>query len=59
MNNLPQDPFILLSFVNMRLRDEYADLDDLCSSLDVDKKELEDTLASAGFTYDSSTRQFR
>ena len=29
---LPQDPVILLSYVNTQLRDHYASLDDLCKS---------------------------
>jgi len=32
---LPKDPYILLSFLNARLRDQYADLEDLCASLAV------------------------
>lgn len=34
---LPKDPYILLSFLNARLRDQYADLEDLCASLDADR----------------------
>ena len=33
---LPRDPYILFSFVNARLRDQCADLEDLCASLYVD-----------------------
>ena len=33
---IPKDPAILLSFVNMKLRDSYSSLDDLCADLDVD-----------------------
>ena len=32
---LPQDPAMLLSYVNMKLRDQYASLDDLCDDLDI------------------------
>ena len=35
---LPKDPYILLSFLNARLRDQYADLEDLCASLDADER---------------------
>ncbi len=35
---LPKDPYILLSFLNARLRDQYADLEDLCASLDADEQ---------------------
>ena len=31
---LPKDPVMLLSAVNMKLRDEYASLDALCDDLD-------------------------
>ena len=37
---LPQDPMILLSYVNTKLRDEYASLDELCAALDADREEL-------------------
>jgi hypothetical protein len=56
---LPQDPYMLLSVVNTKLRDEFSDLDDLCSSLDVDRGRLEEKLAQAGFTYEKSVNQFR
>lgn len=56
---LPRDPMILLSTVNMKLRDEYADLDDLCAALDADREEVEETLSAAGFQYDPEQNQFR
>lgn len=56
---LPTDPFILLSFVNMKLRDEYPGLDELCASLDIKRDELERKLAEAGFTYVPAANQFR
>ena len=40
---IPKDPFILLSYINTKLRDEYSSLEDLCDSLDIDQKQLEDT----------------
>ena len=39
---LPQDPVILLSVVNARLRDLYPDLDELCHSEDADRAQLEE-----------------
>ncbi|MBP5330337.1 MAG: DUF4250 domain-containing protein [Lachnospiraceae bacterium] len=56
---LPEDPIILLSFVNMRLRDEYSDLDDLCDSLDIDKSELTEKLEKAGYRYDAENHCFK
>ena len=59
MTNLPKDPFILLSYVNQKLRDEYADMDALCEDLELDRPGLEEGLAAAGFAYDETRRQFR
>ena len=55
---LPQDPMILLSYVNTKLRDEYASLDELCAALDADRAELESTLAGLGYHYSPSRNQF-
>ena len=55
---LPQDPVILLSYVNTQLRDHYASPDDLCKSLGADRQALEETLAKIDYTYDKNTNQF-
>lgn len=55
---LPSDPFILLSVVNTKLRDQYSDLDHLCEDLDEDKNRLVQTLAGVGYIYDRSQNQF-
>ena len=54
---LPQDPYILLSYVNTKLRDEYDSLDALCDGLDTDPEELTGKLA--GYAYDPDTNQFK
>lgn len=56
---LPQDPFMLLSVVNTKLRDEYSSLDELCSSLGIDRSDLESKLHDAGFDYMPEINQFR
>ena len=56
---LPNDPMILLSVVNTKLRDEYSSLDALCDDLDADREELEKKLAAAGYRYDEHMNQFR
>ena len=58
MENLPQDPFILFSYINTKLRDNYASLDILCEDLDVDKDELVKKLATIGMVYDTSLNKF-
>lgn len=60
MDHLPRDPFMLLSAVNMLLRDgEYDSLSDLCSALDADEDDLCYTLAREGYAYVPDQRQFR
>lgn len=56
---LPADTNILLSIVNMKLRDSYSDIDELCASEDIDKTELISRLHSAGFEYIPGANQFR
>lgn len=56
---LPQDPYILLSLANTKLRDGCRDLDALCDALDADKALLTQTLAGAGYAYDGETNQFK
>ena len=56
---LPSDPAMLLSFVNMKLRDEYPDLDELCADLDISKEYLTGVLEKAGYHYDSEQNRFR
>lgn len=58
MSTYPKDPMILLSWTNMKLRDFYSDLDDLCQSLDIDRNELETLLETAGYTYDRQQNRF-
>ena len=55
---LPKDPAMLLSFVNMKLRDFYKDLDELCIQLETDRKELEERLAGIDYHYDRERNQF-
>lgn len=59
MYNLPNDPIMLLSLINMKLRDFYPSLDDLCNDLEIDKDELERKLANAGFEYMQDSNSFR
>ena len=56
---LPKDPYILLSFINTKLRDEYPSLDQLCAALDGSEAEIRDTLAGAGYAYDPDANQFK
>jgi hypothetical protein len=53
------DVNMLLSLVNIQLRDHYADLDDLCRAQDIDRAALEARLASGDFHYQAQQKQFR
>ena len=55
---LPKDPFMLLSMINMKLRDQYPSLDALCDDLDVCKAEIEETLEKAGYKYSQDQNAF-
>jgi hypothetical protein len=56
---LPRDPHLLYSLVNMKLRNEFVDLDDLARGLEVEREEVERHLAAAGYRYDAAINQFR
>lgn len=57
-DNLPNDPILLLSVVNTKLRDFYKDLDTLCQEMSVDKTELIERLADIDYEYDETRNQF-
>lgn len=50
---------MLLSMINMKLRDEYNSLAELCAAEDIDQDLLESRLKSAGFDYMPTVNQFR
>lgn len=56
--NLPEDPVMLLSFVNTKLRDQYASLDALCDDLDAPRAALEDRLGEIGYFYNAKENRF-
>ena len=55
---IPKDPVMLLSFVNLKLRDYYSSLDDMCDGLDVSKQEITEKLAQIDYHYDAGRNQF-
>ena len=56
--SLPKDPFMLLSFINTKLRDDFSSLDELCKSLSVDKNDIIDTLKKIDYIYDKDKNSF-
>ena len=55
---LPNDPIMLLSFVNMKLRDQYPSLDALCEDMDADKEQILRMLSEVGYEYNQEVNQF-
>lgn len=59
MDILPKDPVMLMSFVNMKLRDEFRTLEDLCDTYGIDMTRLKATMEASGFEWMPGIRQFR
>ena len=58
MISLPNDPMILLSVINMKLRDSYSGLEELCEDMEVDREMIEKKLEQIDYRYDEETNQF-
>ena len=56
---LPKDPYALLSYVNLKLRDYYSNLDELCKKENIDLEKLIDKLKEIDYYYDSNLNQFK
>ena len=56
---LPQDPDMLFSMINMKLRDQYASLDELCEEEDIDPASVLVKLNGAGYEYDEAHNCFQ
>jgi hypothetical protein len=57
--SLPKDPYMLLSYVNTKLRDEYASLSEFADQEEIDLNGLIKVLAAIDYHYDENLRQFR
>ena len=57
--SLPKDKFMLLSYVNTLLRDNYSSLDELCAVLGEDKEVMIESLAEIGYTYFREANTFK
>ena len=56
---LPNDPVMLLSVINMKLRDTYSSLESLCDDMDVSQVEIEEKLKKINYEYDKESNQFK
>ena len=55
---IPNDPVMLLSYINAKLRDNYKTLDELCDDMDIDETGLREKLETIDYFYDTKTNQF-
>ena len=55
---LPNDPYMLFSAVNMKLRDSGATLGELCEEEDISAEEVKAKLLKIGYVYDETRRTF-
>ena len=55
---LPSDPAMLLSVINLKLRDFYPSLNELCKDLDENEDEIKEILATIGYHYDVKQNRY-
>ena len=59
---IPQDPIMLLSYINTQLRDNYSSLEALAEGLYISKEEADsivEKLRACGYEYDEDLNKFR
>lgn len=60
MDRLPKDPFMLVSSINMLLRDnEFNSLEELCAYFEREVEEVKEELKVCGYVYDEDQRQVK
>lgn len=55
---MPEDPMMLLSYVNTQLRDFYPDFAAFCADRGVSAQEVEEKLRSIDYEYDEKSNRF-
>lgn len=55
---IPKDPYMLLSWVNMKLRDSYPTLEELGYAEGADPEEIVRKLDAAGYSYSENENRF-
>ena len=55
---IPQDPMILVSWLNTQLRDHYASLELLCEDLQLSQSDISRKLAALGYAYAPAHNRF-
>lgn len=55
---IPSDPVMLLSYMNLKLRDFYPSLQAFCEDTDEDMEKIKDKLSQIDYHYDEEKNQF-
>ena len=61
MENMPKDPVMLLSFVNMKLRDNYSSKEQMMEDMSLsedDWRKIEERLSSIDYHYQKDMNKF-
>ena len=58
MTDYPKDPMMLMSWVNMKLRDFYPDLETMCEDLGIAPEDIIGRLEAAGYEYNRELNKF-
>ncbi|MFI3177143.1 MAG: DUF4250 domain-containing protein [Eubacteriales bacterium] len=56
---IPKDPVMLLSYLNVKLRDEYDSLGQLCEDLQIEEQEIVKAMCQIDYSYDQEHNQFK
>lgn len=58
MSAIPKDPVMLLSFINLKLRDYYPSFEALCDHEELEPEAIAKTLGGIGYHYDAAANRF-
>ncbi|MBQ4058756.1 MAG: DUF4250 domain-containing protein [Lachnospiraceae bacterium] len=58
MANIPNDPMMLLSYINTKLRDDYSNLQLLCDDLELNVEDITSKLSSIDYSYNQELNRF-
>lgn len=56
---ISMDPNILVSVINMKLRDYYSSLDNFCEDINIERTLIINKLEKAGYEYIETQNQFK
>ena len=58
-STIPNDPVMLLSYINTQLRDHYPSLKDQCAALNLEQEFLTQKLGAIDYVYNKIQNQFQ